>query len=77
MADFHAAATAPECAITGTTHNNGAQAWRRWEQYCKSVGCNNIYLDSLTRQEQILMLGAFAMDVRTGRFLGEKYKNLA
>jgi hypothetical protein len=77
MADFHAAATACKHAIVRATHDNRAQAWRRWEQYCKSVGCNYIYMDGLTRQEQILMLGAFAMAVRTGRFFGEKYKTLA
>jgi hypothetical protein len=74
MANFHAAATARKHTTTGATHNNGAQAWRRWEQYCKSVRSNNIYMVGLTRQEQILMLGAFAMAVRTGRFLREKYK---
>jgi hypothetical protein len=31
----------------------------------------------LARQEQILMLGAFAMAVRSGRFFGEKYDTLA
>jgi hypothetical protein len=34
-------------------------------------------LDGLTRQEQIFMLGKFALAVRTGNFLGEKYKTLA
>jgi hypothetical protein len=34
-------------------------------------------MDRLARQEQILMLGAFSMAVRSGRFLGEKYATLA
>ncbi len=34
-------------------------------------------MDGLTRQDLILMLGAFAMAVTAGRFLGEKYKTLA
>jgi hypothetical protein len=30
-------------------------------------------MNGLARQEQILMLGAFAMAVRSGRYLAEKY----
>jgi hypothetical protein len=77
MADLHAAAAARERAITGASQDNGAQAWRRWEQYCKSVGCDNFYLDRPTQQERILMLGAFAMADREGRFLQECHEPLA
>jgi hypothetical protein len=34
-------------------------------------------MDRLARQEQMIMLGAFAMAVISGRFLGEKYATLA
>jgi hypothetical protein len=53
------------------------EAWGRWEQYCKSVGCNGFYLDRLSQKERILMLGAFALAVREGRFLWEYHECLA
>ena len=46
-------------------------------QYCNSVRCNDFYLDRLTQQEKILILGAFAMAVREGRFLWERHERLA
>jgi hypothetical protein len=39
------------------------------EKYCKSVGCTDFFMDQLTQNEQITMLGAFAMAVREGWFL--------
>ncbi len=77
VADLHAAAATRERTITGASQDNGAQAWGRWEQYCKSVGCDYLFLDRLTQQERILMLGAFAMAVREGRFLQERHERLA
>jgi hypothetical protein len=77
MADFHTAAAVHKHAIMEVTHNGGSQAWRRWEQYCKSVGCDDIYMNGLARQEKIFMLSAFAMAVRSGRFLGEMLNTLA
>ncbi len=50
MADLSAAALARERAITGDTHNDAARAWRRWTNYCMSIGCDDFYLDGLERQ---------------------------
>jgi hypothetical protein len=69
MADLSAVAASRERAITGATHNNGTQAWKWWQQYCKSVRCDNPYLDRFSQIKQNLMLGAFAMAVREGRFM--------
>jgi hypothetical protein len=52
----------------GATHDNGTQAWKQWQQYCKSGGCDDPYLDRFSQIEQNLMLGAFAIAVREGRF---------
>jgi hypothetical protein len=68
MADLLTAATSREQAITGASHDDGARAWRRWQQWCKSVGCAELFLDSFSQVEQNLLLGAFAMAVREGRF---------
>jgi hypothetical protein len=68
MADLSAAAASREQAITGATHNKGTWAWNRWQQYCKSVGCDDPYLNSFSQIKQNLMLGAFAMTVRESRF---------
>ncbi len=76
MADLTAAAAAHERAIMGATHNDAAQAWGRWTKYCLSIGCNSFYLDGLSRQEQILILGAFGMALRGGRFLLSRHDTL-
>jgi hypothetical protein len=36
--------------------------------WCKSIGCNDLYLKKFSQVEQNLLLGAFAMAVRKGRF---------
>jgi hypothetical protein len=70
MADLLAAAASRERAITGASHDDGAHAWGRWQQWCwcESVGCNETYLDGFNQVEQNLLLGAFSMAVREGRF---------
>ncbi len=77
MADFATAVATCERAVTGAAHDDKAQAWGRWTKYCASVGCNNPFMDKLSQQEQIFMLGSFAMAVRKGRFLGECFQVLA
>jgi hypothetical protein len=65
---FASAVLTHEHAVTGGTHDNKSHAWARWVEYCLSVGCQDIFTDSLSKQEQILLLGAFAKAVRSGRF---------
>ena len=77
MADLTAAALAHERAVTGGTHDSEFRSWKRWEKYCASVGCTDLFMDRLSRQERILMLGAFGMAVREGRFSGERHGVLA
>ena len=60
----------------GGTHNNETCSWQRWKEYCLSDGCTNLYLDSLSKQGLILMLGAFAMAVRSGWFSDKKIGTL-
>ncbi len=57
-------------------HTTTNLALERWEEYCLSVGCRDIFMDSLSKQEQILMLGAFAMAVRSGWFSDKKIGTL-
>ena len=68
MADLLAAAASRERAITGASHDDGARSWERWQKWCQSVGCNDLYLDQFSQLERNLLLGAFAMAVREGRF---------
>jgi hypothetical protein len=66
MADFTAAATTCKRAVMGAAHNDKVRVWGRWEKYCQSIRCSNFYMDGLRKQEKILMLGTFAMAVRSG-----------
>ncbi len=76
MADLLAAATSRERAITGASHDDGARAWRRWQQWCKSVECAKLFLDSFSQVERNLLLGAFAMAIREGRFSRDRSEPL-
>ena len=49
LADITAAAIARERAVTGGTHDGEARAWRRWTEYCKSVGCTDFFMDQLAK----------------------------
>ncbi len=77
VADFAIAVATREQAVAGMTHNDKAQAWGRWTKYCASVRCKDPFMDELSQQEWIPMLGDFAMAVRQGGFLGECFEVLA
>jgi len=66
LVDLLAAAAPHERAITGASHDNGARSWGRWQKWCKSVRCNDLYLNQFSQIEQNLLFGAFAMAVREG-----------
>ena len=76
LADFTAAAITHERGVRGGTHNDESRSWWCWREYCLFVGCTDFYLDSLSKQGQILMLWAFAMAVRSGRFSDKKFGTL-
>ena len=78
MADLAAAEVAREGAVTGKTHEDQARAFRRWKEYCDSIGLiDDYYLDHFTRGQRIKLVGAFAMTMRGARFLGPAYDSLA
>jgi len=50
FADFAAAALTRERAVMGGTHDDESRAWDRWKEYCLSIGCQDIFIDSLSKQ---------------------------
>ncbi len=69
MADLTAAADARERAVQGGTHKDHAWSWDRWIQYCKSTGLeHDPYLTSLSCQQKIQFVRAFAVAIRDARF---------
>ena len=38
MADISASETTSKAAVTGKTHKDEARTWRRWAEYCNSIG---------------------------------------
>ena len=76
MADLSAVETTRQRAVQGNTHENQARAWRRWTEYCHSIGLRDTYLDNFDRHQRIKLMGAFAMAMREGRFSGD-YGQLA
>jgi hypothetical protein len=78
LADLAAAEVAREGAVTGKTHEDQARAFRRWKEYCDSIGLiDDYYLDHFTRGQRIKLVGAFAMAMRGARFSGPAYDSLA
>ena len=78
MADLAATETACEGAVTGKTHKDQAQAWKRWIKYCKQIGIeDDVFLDGLDRWQRNRIMGAFALALREGRFSSSHYNTLA
>jgi hypothetical protein len=40
-----------ERAVMRGTHDDESHAWARWEEYCLSIRCQDIFMDSLSKQE--------------------------
>ncbi len=73
MADFTAAETARERAVQEGTHADHARSWSRWTDYCSSIGLrNDLFLESLDREQGTYILGAFGVAIREGRFSTRK-----
>ena len=69
MFDLCAAETAHEEAVTRKTHNEQARLWRRWTEYCQSIGLeDNLYLDEFSRHDKNRLMGAFAMAMQERKF---------
>lgn len=70
VADLAAVETARQGAVQGDTHEKQSRAWRRWLEYCASIGLTDTYLDGFDKHQRIKLMGAFAMALREGRFSG-------
>jgi hypothetical protein len=69
VADLSSSALARERAVQGGTNANQALSWQWWIKYCKSIGLDSdIFLDRLSRENRINIIGAFAVTMRDGRF---------
>ena len=78
MADLNAAEVARERAVTGKTHDHEHRSWSRWTKYLESIGIHNDdFLDDFSQPQRTLLIGAFAMALREGRFSGPAYDSLA
>jgi hypothetical protein len=78
MVDLVAAETSREGAVTGSTHENQAWPWCRFSKYLDSIGIGqDDFLDSFTKFQRNKIIGAFAMALWQGRFLGPAYDTLA
>jgi hypothetical protein len=78
VADLVAAETSHERAVTGSTHKNHTRSWHRFSRYLESIRIgHNIFHDSFTRSQQNKIIGAFAMALQQGQFLGSAHDTLA
>jgi hypothetical protein len=69
MADLAAALAAHQTAVGGGTFENKARAWKWYTEYCNRVGLrHNPFLDGMSRQHKIKIMGAFAVALRQGQF---------
>ena len=69
MADLAAAISACERAGGRKTLKNKAQAWCQYTKWCKQSGLShNLFLNGLSQQHKIKVMGTFAMAIRQGRF---------
>jgi hypothetical protein len=78
VADLAAALAARETAVGQKTHKNKAQAWDQYTKWCEQCGLgNNRFLNGLSRQHKIEIMGAFAVAIREGRFSWQSNDTLA
>jgi hypothetical protein len=78
VADLVAAETSCEGAVTRSTHKNHTQLWHCFSRNLKSIGIgHNIFLDSFTRSQRNKIIGAFAIALRQGQFLGPAHDTFA
>ncbi len=69
MADLAAALAARETAVDQKAHKNEARAWDRYTKWCEQCRLgNNLFLDGLSRQHKIKIMGALAVAIREGQF---------
>jgi hypothetical protein len=76
MVDCIAAEISRESAVQRGTHAKQSRAWKRWCEYNKRIGNDDLFLKSFSRHQQIKINGAFALALREGRFSGPAYYQL-
>jgi hypothetical protein len=76
MVDCVAAEITHESAVQRGTHAKQARAWKRWGEYSKCIGNNNLFLESFLRHQRIKIIRAFALALREGLFSGPTYDKL-
>ena len=78
MADLASATAARQTAVGGKTLDNEARAWNRFSGYCKSIRLgDNLFLEDMSRNHRIEIIGGFAMAVRQGQFSRQRDAPLA
>ncbi len=76
MVDCVAAEITRESAVQQGTHTKQARAWKRWCKYNKCIGNNDLFHEHFSRHQRIKIIGAFALTLQEGRFLGPAYDRL-
>ncbi len=76
MADCVAAKITCESAVQWDTHAKQARVWKRWWEYNKCIGNNDLFLEHFSQHQQIKIIGAFALALWERRFLGPAYDQL-
>ncbi len=67
VADLASALAARETAVGQKTHENEARVWDQHTKWCEQCGLgNNLFLNGLSRQHKIEIMGAFAVAICEG-----------
>jgi hypothetical protein len=76
MADCVAAQGTRESTVQQGTHAKQARAWKRWGEYNKLIGNNDLSLELFTKHQQIKPVGAFASTLHEGHVSGKYHDKL-
>ena len=77
MVDLDSAEGAREGTVIGKTHEVQARTWRRFREWCDSVGLiDNYYLENFSRGQRIYLIRAFPMAMCGFWFSGPAYETL-
>ena len=67
VADLAAALAARQTAVGGGTLENKTWTWKWYTEYCNHIGLgHNPFLDGMSRQHKIEIMGAFAVALHQG-----------
>jgi hypothetical protein len=78
MGDLTSAVSASHKGIEQGTHQKHTLAWARWTQWLRTVELfDDTYLEAFQPRTRTRLLGAFASAIRSARFSGPTYPQLA